>query len=195
MHEGLAALLALRFTRLRKATFSLSVNDYGIEFLTSDAFPFEEALRPTLFTRERLVEDILESVNLSELARRQFRDIARVAGLRAAGAAGGSQVHAPGPGQRLALYDVFLKYDPENLLLVQARREVLEQHFEQSRLAGAPWSAWSARPWSSFPSGGPRRWAFPSSSSASARASPNESLLERVERLKERWQREDARSA
>jgi ATP-dependent helicase Lhr and Lhr-like helicase len=32
------------------------------------------------------------------------------------------------------LYDVFARYDPENLLLFQAHREVLERQLEQSRL-------------------------------------------------------------
>jgi ATP-dependent Lhr-like helicase len=32
-------------------------------------------------------------------------------------------------------YDVFSKYDPENMLLLQANREVLEKQLEQSRLA------------------------------------------------------------
>jgi ATP-dependent Lhr-like helicase len=35
------------------------------------------------------------------------------------------------------LYDVFARYDPDNLLLFQAHREVLERQLEQSRLAGA----------------------------------------------------------
>ena len=35
------------------------------------------------------------------------------------------------------LYDVFARYDPENLLLFQAHREVLEQQLEQSRLGRA----------------------------------------------------------
>ena len=32
---------------------------------------------------------------------------------------------------------MFAEYDPENLLLKQARREVLERQFEQTRLAAA----------------------------------------------------------
>jgi ATP-dependent Lhr-like helicase len=32
------------------------------------------------------------------------------------------------------LYDVFARYDPENLLLFQAHREVLERQLERSRL-------------------------------------------------------------
>ena len=35
------------------------------------------------------------------------------------------------------IYDVFARYDPDNLLLFQAHREVLERQLEHSRLAGA----------------------------------------------------------
>jgi ATP-dependent Lhr-like helicase len=35
------------------------------------------------------------------------------------------------------LYDVFARYDPENLLLFQAHREVLEKQLERSRLGRA----------------------------------------------------------
>jgi len=194
VHEGLAALLALRFTRLRKSTFSLAVNDYGIEFLTSDAFPFEEALRPALFTRDRLVEDILESVNLSELARRQFRDIARVAGLVLPGLPGARKSTRQVQASASLIYDVFLKYDPENLLLVQARREVLEQHFEQSRLASTL-ERLERSALELVPVRRPTPLGFPLVVERISASLSNESLLERVERLKERWQREDARSA
>jgi ATP-dependent Lhr-like helicase len=194
VHEGLAALLALRFTRLRKATFSLSVNDYGIEFLTPDFFPFEEMLRPALFTRERLVEDILESANLSELARRQFRDIARVAGLILPGLPGARKSTRQVQASSSLLYDVFLKYDPDNLLLVQARREVLEQHFEQNRLA-ATLERLEHSPLEHIPVRRPTPLAFPLVVERISASLSNESLLERVERIKERWQREDARSA
>jgi ATP-dependent Lhr-like helicase len=194
VHEGLAALLALRFTRLRKATFSLSVNDYGIEFLTAEDFPFEEALSPALFTRERLVEDILESVNLSELARRQFRDIARVAGLVLPGLPGSRKSTRQVQASSSLLYDVFLKYDPDNLLLVQARREVLEQQFEQNRLASTL-ERLERSPLELIPVRRPTPLGFPLVVERISASLSNESLLERVERLKERWQREDARSA
>ncbi len=194
VHEGLAALLALRLTRLQKATFSLSVNDYGIELLTPAAFPFEEALGPALFTRERLVEDILESVNLSELARRQFRDIARVAGLVLPGLPSARKSTRQVQASSSLLYDVFAKYDPDNLLLIQARREVLEQHFEESRLArtlrrleDSPLEVVHVRR--------PTPLAFPLVVERISASLSSESLLERVQRLKERWIREDAKSA
>ncbi|HEY0096748.1 MAG TPA: DNA ligase-associated DEXH box helicase, partial [Archangium sp.] len=194
VHEGLAALLALRLTRLQKATFSLSVNDYGMELLTPTFFPFEEALRPALFTRERLVEDILESVNLSELARRQFRDIARVAGLILPGLPSARKSTRQVQASSSLLYDVFAKYDPDNLLLVQARREVLEQHFEESRLARTL-ARLEATPLEVLHVRRPTPLGFPLVVERISASLSSESLLERVQRLKERWTREDARSA
>src|SRR6185436_16328232 len=81
VHEGLASLLALRLGRVKRTTFALAMNDYGIELLTEKPFPFAQTLVPELFARERLVEDLLETVNIGELGIRQFREIARVSGL------------------------------------------------------------------------------------------------------------------
>ncbi|MEL6397211.1 MAG: ligase-associated DNA damage response DEXH box helicase, partial [Planctomycetota bacterium] len=81
VHGGLAALLALRLSRLRSATFSTAVNDYGLELLTEKNYPFAELLSPALFTTDGLAEDAVESVNLSAMAKTQFREVARVAGL------------------------------------------------------------------------------------------------------------------
>ncbi|RKG73262.1 ligase-associated DNA damage response DEXH box helicase [Corallococcus exercitus] len=194
VHEGLAALLALRLTRLQKATFSLSVNDYGLELLTPTPFPFDEALRPALFTRERLVEDILESVNLSELARRQFRDIARVAGLVMPGLPGARKSTRQVQASSALLYDVFVKYDPDNLLLRQARREVLEHQFEQGRLARTL-ERLEANPVEVVHVHRPSPLAFPLVVERISASVSNESLLDRVERLKERWSQADARPA
>ncbi len=135
VHGGLGALVALRLSRLRPATFSIAVNDYGVELLTPEPVPYEELLSPPIFSTEDLVRDAVESVNISALAKTQFREIARVAGL----------VFQTYPGARKSgrqmqassglLFDVFAEFDPGNLLLEQARREVLERHFERSRLA------------------------------------------------------------
>jgi ATP-dependent helicase Lhr and Lhr-like helicase len=137
VHDGLAALFALRMGRIEPATFTMIANDYGMEFLCPTPFPFAEALSPALFSTDDLIDDVLASVDMSELARRRFRDVARVAGLINPGMPGRQrtlkQVHASAS----LLYEVFRRYDPDNLLLMQARREVIEQQFEQERLTEA----------------------------------------------------------
>ena len=173
VHEGLAALLALRLTRLQKATFSLSVNDYGMELLTPDALPLRggaapRPLHPRAAGGGHPGERQPERAGAAAVPRHRARG-----GAGAAGAARRAQVHAPGAGQRRRCSTTSsLKYDPDNLLLLQARREVLEQQFEQGRLAPHP-GAPGAQPRGARPRPrGPRRWPSRSSSSASARASP-----------------------
>ena len=194
VHEGLAALLALRLTRLQKATFALSVNDYGLELLTPTPFPFEEALRPALFTREHLAEDVDESVNVGELAKRRFRDIARVAGLVLPGLPGARKSTRQVQASASLLHDVFQRYEPHHPLLAQARREVLEQHFEEARLVRAL-ERLEQGPLEFVHARRPTPLGFPLVVERISASLSNESLLERVERLKERWTRDDARSA
>ena len=74
-------------------------------------------------------------MNNSALARRRFREIARVAGLVFTGYPG-----APKSSQQLQassslLYDVFRQYDPANRLLGQADAEVLAQELDLQQLA------------------------------------------------------------
>ena len=135
VHEGLAALFAYRISRLRPITFSFAMNDYGFELLSPDAAPLEEAIAAGLLSTANLAEDILASMNAAEMARRQFREIARIAGLTFHGYPGQNKSVRQIQASSGLLFDVFMKYDSENLLLAQAQREVLEQQLEHSRLA------------------------------------------------------------
>ena len=74
-------------------------------------------------------------MNTVELARRQFREIARVSGLvlQQLPRRGGGAPKELQTSSRL-LYEVFQRYDPGNLLLVQARREILDNQLELTRL-------------------------------------------------------------
>jgi ATP-dependent helicase Lhr and Lhr-like helicase len=91
--------------------------------------------RPGLFSSARLLDDITASLNASELARRQFREIARVAGLVVQGYPGQKVRASHLQASSNLFYEVFRQYDAGNLLLAQAEREVLERQLEQSRLS------------------------------------------------------------
>lgn len=134
VHEGLAALLAWRISRRQPITFTLAVNDYGIELLSPDPAPIEEALAHGLLSPHNLLEDIPASLNAAEMARRQFREIARIAGLLFQGFPGARKPARHLQASSGLFYEVFTQYDPGNLLLHQAHREVLEQQLESGRI-------------------------------------------------------------
>jgi ATP-dependent Lhr-like helicase len=137
VHEGLAALLAYRMSRLRPITFSMSSNDYGFELLSADEPPLSEALGAGLLSPDHLVDDIPASLNSTEMAKRQFREIARVAGLVFPGFPRAGKSARQLQATSGLFFDVFRQYDPSNLLLTQAHREVLERQLERSRMGRA----------------------------------------------------------
>jgi ATP-dependent helicase Lhr and Lhr-like helicase len=134
VHEGLAALCAYRLARHAPITFSMASNDYGFELLSPTEPPLGAALGAALLSPECLVEDIQAALNSTEMARRQFRELARVAGLVFPGFPRAGKTARQLQMSSGLFFDVLQRYDPENLLLSQAAREVLERQLESTRL-------------------------------------------------------------
>jgi ATP-dependent helicase Lhr and Lhr-like helicase len=134
VHEGLAALFAYRISQLRPITFTMSSNDYGFELLSREEPPLDAAIEAGLFSTDNLFDDISASLNAAEMAKRQFREIARVAGLIFPGFPRSGKTARQLQASSSLFYDVFRRYDPHNKLLDQAHREVLERQLESSRL-------------------------------------------------------------
>ncbi len=133
-HEGLVALLAYRLTRREARSLTFRTTDYGLVLISHHPFPNDEKTWRDLFSQENLLEDILACLNTLELARRQFRDIARIAGLIVQRFPGKNKTARQLQVSSGLIFDVFMRHDPENLLLSQAKREVLESQLEFSRL-------------------------------------------------------------
>lgn len=126
-HEGLATLLAWRMAQWQPLTVSFTANDYGLMLTTPQALVItEEALR-TWLAPDQLRADLQAAVNLGELARRQFRSIARIAGLLPPNRPG-QQPRGMRQLQASAglLHDVLRQHDPGHVLLRQADEEVLQ---------------------------------------------------------------------
>ena len=134
VHEGLAALFAYRMSRLKPITFTIACNDYGFELLSEAEPPLRESLDAGLLSTHGIAEDIIASLNSAEMARRQFREVARVAGLIFQGFPGAGKSAKQLQASSGLFFDVFERFDPENMLLRQSYREVLERQLEQSRL-------------------------------------------------------------
>lgn len=134
VHDGLATLLAYRISQLAPRTISAFATDYGCELLSAEPLDLDAAQWRQVLRTEHLLDDVLACLNSTELARRQFRDIARVAGLIFSGYPGSQKTTRQIQTSSGVLFDTLVTYDPENLLLDQARREVLEQQLDMQRL-------------------------------------------------------------
>lgn len=137
VHEGLGALVSWRFAQSRGITLSIAVNDYGFMFQSKEEIVLDAQELAELFDEEFLMEHLMKCMNATELAKRQFREIARISGLVHPGIPGQTK-----PGRHLQassnmFYDAFRQFDPANKLLAQADEELLDNQFEISRMRQA----------------------------------------------------------
>ncbi|MEL6355226.1 MAG: DNA ligase-associated DEXH box helicase, partial [Cyanobacteria bacterium J06627_28] len=186
VHEGLGFLWAYRFSRLEKATFTVSVNDYGFEILAPKDYPFETVFDENFFSTRNLYEEIKESLNISELTQRRFRGISQVAGLVFKGYPGSKKTANQVQISSSLIYEVFTKYEPDNLLLQQAEREVIEGQMEEPRLTAALKRMRQLDlVWMNIKR--PSPLGFPLLVERLSSRLSNESLRDRIERLKKQW--------
>ena len=134
VHEALASLLAYRISLMRPVSFSLAFNDYGFELLSDQPVDLQEIIDNNLLTTDHILEDLQNSLNSTEMARRKFRDIAVISGLVFTGypEKGIKMKHLQSSSQ--LLFDVFKDYEADNLLYTQAYRETFEHQLEEGRL-------------------------------------------------------------
>ncbi len=137
VHEGLAALVAYRLSKLEPLTFSIAMNDYGFELLSDLPIPIEEAVETNILGIENLAADIQASINAAEMARRKFRDIAAISGLVFKGFPGKPVKDRHLQSTSQLFFDVFHEYEAHNLLLLQAYEEVMDFQLEEVRLREA----------------------------------------------------------
>lgn len=137
VHEGMASLLAYRLAMFKPMTFSIALNDYGFELLSDQDIPIEDGIDSNIFSTDHLTQDIQQSLNKSEMARRRFRDIAGIAGLVFKGFPGKYQKEKHLQSSSALFFDVFRDYESNNLLFKQAYGEVMEFQIEEVRLRNA----------------------------------------------------------
>ncbi|WP_432714856.1 ligase-associated DNA damage response DEXH box helicase [Pedobacter sp.] len=137
VHEVMAALIAYRIGRKTPISFSIAMNDYGFELLSEQPIPIIEEQLKELFSPENLAEDIVASINATEMARRKFRDIACISGLVFQGYPGKYTANKHLQSSAGLFFNVFSDYDQHNLLLRQAYDEAFYQQIEEPRLAAA----------------------------------------------------------
>ena len=193
VHEGIGFLWASRLTRLERGTITVSVNDYGFELLAPKTYPMEELLEDhsdQLLDRKTLERDLQNALNLSELQRRRFRAIAQIAGLMNRGFPGSSKSTGQLQISASLLFDVFNRHEPQNRLLLQAQREVLDDQLELSRLDTALKRA-EQQEWLHVSTARPGPLAFPLLVERLNNRMSNESVLDRVLRMKQQAERHE----
>ncbi|MBI6795399.1 ligase-associated DNA damage response DEXH box helicase [Pseudomonas syringae] len=134
VHLGLGSLLAWRLSRHQPLTFSIAVNDYGLELLSASEIDWAQTLQAELFSETDLLADIIASLNAGELALRRFREIARISGLVFSGYPGAAKSNRQLQASSGLFFEVFKQYDADNMLLTQAEQEVLRQELDLQRL-------------------------------------------------------------
>ena len=156
VHTGLASLWAWRAAQGAPGTFSIAVNDYGLELLSATERDWA-ALLPMLLAGplvvqeeegsgigdsgdssdsygEALLREVRASLNATEMAKRRFREIARVSGLIFQSRPGEQRSVRQLQASAQLYFEVFRQYDPDNLLLRQADLEVLQQELDLPQL-------------------------------------------------------------
>lgn len=134
VNEGLGALAAFRISRDSGESINVTQNDYGFCLGAPRGLSLDEEILREALSTDDLLDDLLTCMNTAEMARRQFRGVARVAGLLIPDMPGKRKPTRDLQVSANLLYEVFTRYDPDNLLLEQSRREILEQQLELERL-------------------------------------------------------------
>ncbi len=137
VHEAMSAIVAYRIGQIIPISFSIAMNDYGFELLSDQPIPVDHSNVQELFTTINLLLDIQKSINSAEMAKRKFRDIAVIGGLIFQGFPGEHKKARHLQSSASLLFKVFEEYEPNNILLRQAFRELMEQQMEEERLRTA----------------------------------------------------------
>ncbi|MBK8371467.1 MAG: ligase-associated DNA damage response DEXH box helicase [Saprospiraceae bacterium] len=137
VHEGMASFIAKRLSLLIPVSFTMSMNDYGFELLSDQKIDVEKLVTQKLFSTNNLVSDIYASINSVELARRKFREIAKISGLVFSGYPGKEKKARHLQASSQLIFEVFKEYEPENILFRQTFEEVLRDQLDENRMRNA----------------------------------------------------------
>ncbi|SIS58999.1 ATP-dependent helicase Lhr and Lhr-like helicase [Kaistella chaponensis] len=137
IHEVMSALIAFRISKVTPISFSMAMNDYGFELLSSQEIPLTEENLKQILSKENLIKDVLSSINATEMARRKFRDIAVISGLVIQTYPGQHKNNKSLQSSAGLIFNVLEDYDSQNILLKQAYTEVFNQQIDEARLVEA----------------------------------------------------------
>lgn len=171
-----------------KVTFTFSVSEYGLEILAPENYHFNVSELKEFLSLDNLTNDIQRSLNMTQMAKKQFRDIAQISGL----------IYQNRPGERRTmknlqmssslLFEVFEKFEPEQPLYNQSFDEVRFFQFQESRLVSVLRKL-QEMPFEHYKTSRPSPLAFPLIIELIGSLVSSESLEDRVSRMKEKWKK------
>ncbi|WP_417429902.1 ligase-associated DNA damage response DEXH box helicase [Halpernia sp.] len=134
IHEVMSALMAFRLSKFEQLSFSMAMNDYGFELFSAKEIPIDDGILAEILSKDNLIQDVLSSINATEMARRKFRDIAVISGMVIQTYPGQQKSNKSLQSSAGLAFNVLGDYNPENLLYKQAFTEVFNQQIDEARL-------------------------------------------------------------
>lgn len=186
VHEALAALLSVRLSLRTKVTFTFAVSEYGLEILAPPDYMFDLEVIKECLSLDNLTNDIQRSLNMTQLAKKQFRDIAQVSGLIYQNRMGEKRTMKNLQMSSSLLFEVFSKYEPEQPLYNQSFDEVRFFQFQESRLVSVLRRI-KDMPFELYKTSRPSPLAFPLIIERIGSLVSSESLQDRLQRMKDKW--------
>lgn len=188
VHEALASLLSVRMSEMSKVTFSFAVSEYGLEILGPSDFKFPVDRLRELLSVDNLAADIQKSLNMTQLAKKQFREISQVSGLIHQNRAGSKRTMKNLQMSSSLIFDVFRAYEPEQPFFNQSFEEVKFFQFQEDRLRKVLEKI-EKIPIEHYKTTRPSPLAFPLIIERVGSRVTSESLQDRLSRMKQKWTR------
>ncbi len=186
IHEALASILSVRMSAETKVTFSFAVSEYGLEILGPEDYVFKVKDMKRYLSMENLSLDIQKSLNMTQLAKKQFREIAQVSGLIQKNTAHQKRTMKNLQMSSSLLFDVFSAYEPEQPLYNQSFEEVKFFQFQEERLITVL-KKLEVMPFEFYKTSRPSPLAFPLVAERIGSRVTSETLQERLQRMKTKW--------
>ncbi len=137
IHEVMSALMAFRISKLYPISFSMAMNDYGFELFSDTEIKLDDEQLQQILSPDNLIQDVVNSINATEMAKRKFRDIAVISGMVVQTFPGAQKTNKSLQSSAGIIFNVLETHDADNLLLRQAYTEVFNQQLEEQRLTAA----------------------------------------------------------
>lgn len=186
VHEALAALLSVRMAKETPVSFSFAASEYGLEILGPVDYHFDMDSLRRFLGLDQLTNDIQRSLNMTQLAKKQFRDIAQISGLIQQNRAGERRTMKNLQMSSSLLFEVFQTYEPEQPLYHQSYDEVRFFQFQEDRLMSVL-NKLKDMPFEHYKTSRPSPLAFPLVIERIGSRVSSETLQERLKKMKEKW--------